>query len=1143
MSANEPPGAGARRERFGRKDWRFVVVCVAILAAGSGVTALLFRRAFPEASIDFRVSRREARSRAERFLGERRRALAGTRFAARFGVDEEPKVYLERELGLEKASRFYGHEAKVWHWDMRWFRSGVKEEERVSLSPLGDLVSWASIRREDAPGRSLSREDARALASGFLAGRGLSPGALWEVEAVPEARPKRADWTFVDERRAFRMGGATLRYRTRVSGDEVTGFEEFVHVPEAWQRDYKTLRSKNEAAGQAATFALIVTFLAMLGVLVSRISRRDIRWGLVGGFGIVGFALALLSTLNNIPISMYEYETSSPLSSHLTKEIVLGIFGAIAVGALIACIVAAAEPLYRERFPRHLSFSSIFSGRALTSKSFFRSVLLGYTLVAFFTAYQAVFYVVAAHYGAWSPAEVPYSDMLSTAFPWATVLLIGFLPAISEEGISRMFSISFLDRLGAGRFLAVVVPAFIWGFGHSNYPNQPFYIRGLEVGFAGVVMGIVMLRFGVLPLLVWHFTVDALYTALVMLRSHDPYYVVSGGIASGILLVPLILSIVLALRRGGFASDDGLTNADVGSAPAPLPPTLTAEPVPPVRAVPFRTIAVAGAAAVLLAAGFLIPIRDRAPVEDAVGRGRAEALARRFLDANGVASARFRTVSYGGTGFADDAEVRETLPADSGRIDGFSEAAARYVVERGGIAALDRLGRSTLPLNFWVIRFFEPLRKEEWKVFVDPRRARVIGYLNPKDEAAPGGPPPADARARSRAVGTAAAMGYPAEEYRVLEVGTRARPKRVDTTVVLESRTRISEAAPRLTAVFQGSRLSAFYPTIHVPESFLERDRRRTSLDWLLLGLRIVATGAFVGFAIIVFLRAARRPGFRWRGLLRPLVPAGLLAAAAIANSYPTVLRQYRTELPLATFRFSALISLLIGWIGLVCVAAIAFVLFSAARPAWQRALRTQGGLGDAFLRAAIAAAGLAGISRWSRILEHAVPALFRPDPSLPAAVEKALPALAVLWSAATLTVLAAAVAAVASRGAGEPLLRRADVRAVVLLGVIVALMPGSARSALEFAGGLAGSALTACWLAVAAFALLRDHAAAWVFFGALAFGGAAASRLLAQPAAPDRAAGFVGLALVAAAALLLVGTRPRQPAVTEAPGLPDAAP
>src|SRR5205823_13180070 len=108
---------------------------------------------------------------------------------------------------------------------------------------------------------------------------------------------------------------------------------------------------------------------------------------------------------------------------------------------------------------------------------------------------------VAARLGAWAPADFPCRHVLYTACPRATVLLIGFLPAVSEGGISRMFSICFRVRIGAGRVIAVVVPALIWGFGHSAYSNQPFYIRGVEVGAAGIVMGILLLRYGALPLL------------------------------------------------------------------------------------------------------------------------------------------------------------------------------------------------------------------------------------------------------------------------------------------------------------------------------------------------------------------------------------------------------------------------------------------------------------------------------------------------------------------------------------------------------------------------------------------------------------------------------------------------------------------
>ena len=51
------------------------------------------------------------------------------------------------------------------------------------------------------------------------------------------------------------MGEATVRYRTTVSGSEVTGFREFVHVPEAWTRAYEKLRSKNNTANLVGNFA------------------------------------------------------------------------------------------------------------------------------------------------------------------------------------------------------------------------------------------------------------------------------------------------------------------------------------------------------------------------------------------------------------------------------------------------------------------------------------------------------------------------------------------------------------------------------------------------------------------------------------------------------------------------------------------------------------------------------------------------------------------------------------------------------------------------------------------------------------------------------------------------------------------------
>jgi hypothetical protein len=303
--------------------------------------------------------------------------------------------------------------------------------------------------------------------------------------------------------------------------------------------------------------------------------------------------------------------------------------------------------------------------------------------------------------------------MLNTALPWATVLLIGFLPAVSEEGISRMFSISVLDRLGAGSWLAVVLPAFIWGFGHSTYANQPFYIRGLEVGIAGVLIGALMLRYGVVPLLVWHFTVDAIYTALLLLRRarvlrrvlsdrvRDPPAAPAGLIPSG--PAPRRLPSGVGpeqrrprLRAGGAGRRRPRCGRAAGARAQRTRAGLAGRGCRGPARVVFRARRVRGAAG-----------------RDAVGRAAARATAQRFLRANGADPDAWRNVVYQGTGFADDEQMRHAKPQDEAGIPGFSEDAARYVIEKGGIAAFRNLTETQLPPAYWVTRFYQPDKKEE----------------------------------------------------------------------------------------------------------------------------------------------------------------------------------------------------------------------------------------------------------------------------------------------------------------------------------------------------------------------------------------------------------------------------------------------
>ena len=206
------------------------------------------------------------------------------------------------------------------------------------------------------------------------------------------------------------------------------------------------------------------------------------------------------------------------------------------------------------------------------TKEFFRSCVIGLGMAAGHIGFVVLFYMLGSKVGVWAPQDVPYTDVLSTHFPWLFPLTIGVYAATSEEFLFRLFAIPFLMKATKSRVLAVVLPAFFWGFLHSTYPQQPGYIRGIEVGLIGIVAGVVMLRYGILATLVWHYTVDAFYTALLMLRSGNTYFIVSGAITAGLMLVPLAAALILYRLRGGFATEEGLRGGELVVAPTPPQP-------------------------------------------------------------------------------------------------------------------------------------------------------------------------------------------------------------------------------------------------------------------------------------------------------------------------------------------------------------------------------------------------------------------------------------------------------------------------------------------------------------------------------------------------------------------------------------------
>ncbi|MFQ5601132.1 MAG: type II CAAX prenyl endopeptidase Rce1 family protein [Candidatus Krumholzibacteriia bacterium] len=752
----------------------------------------------------------------------------------------------------------------------------------------------------------------------------------------------------------------------------MTLYDESLHIPDSWQHGYRRLRARNRAASTVAAVLWFITALAMLAMLVLHVRDRNVRWGTAAAFGFAAFVLQLLAALNRLALGRFDYPTEDRYVTFVLWQLILSVLLALAQAGLIFLLTAAAEPLYRERYPNKLALACIFTRRGIGTRSFFKQVLLGITLTFFFSAFQVVFYLVASRFGAWAPLDVPYSNMLNTAFPWAVVLLAGFHPAVSEEFVSRMFSIPFLSkvlgrtRLGGrtGVWVAVILASFIWGFAHSDYPNQPFYIRGLEVGSAGLLIGFVMLRWGILAALVWHYTVDAFYTAYLLVRSGSTYFEISGWIAAGLMLVPLVVSLLLYVRRGGFEPEAGLRNADQpGPRSAPPPAAAPAELVAPPETVPRRRLVWAAGVAAAFLLLYAIPAQepgDRTAFRH--GRERIVESARHHARRLGVEPDSFRMAAA--------------------VVSRFDRDVGRYVLEHSDIATLNELYAGPLRTPVWRVRFFRAEEREELVVDLpvdaEPLAPAARGSPRPlvplwafrhvmPDSAA--GDTLAPAAALQLAEEFLGANGVEPAVLVLQESSTQKRPARVDHAFEWEGPDATpAESRLRYSVVVRGGHVAGLRAYLHLPESWLRDQHEQPLLQHMAWLFSHALLGVGILVVALLFIGQVRQHRFPWLSSLRWGALAGSFPVVFVALRWSSdVLMDHSTTTPEALFGIEVGASVLVQFLAQGVQAAVLIGTLFAIRPRTRWLL--SGGFDPVHVRQAVVlallgVALLAGVQR-----------------------------------------------------------------------------------------------------------------------------------------------------------------------------------
>ena len=507
--------------------------------AGLLIFVMFYSSAFPEASIDIGITNRDALEMSENFLVSSNFSLEGYESAVRFDSFGEAVVYLQKEMGIEKANEVMRNEVELWFFRSRFFMPLEKTEYTVLVSPKdGELVAFSQELLDEHAGASIDVDEAEVIALEFLSEMDVDVSEFDMILTSSEEMTNRVDHDFKWEKKDCSFVNATYRVDVSVYGDYVGYYKKYLYVPESFGRDYQNERSYGVVLSLVSFVFMLILVILSFGVFVVMYKKNDVRMKFaVWIAGIVG-VLVVLDMVNSLGLIFSNYPTTISKSVFLTTLFITTVIGAIVYMVIIAMIGISGEALSRRVLLKKNSCVTDFF-RKVNSREFAYSSIRGYALGFFFLGYVTLFYLVGRNYfDIWLPAGAGYSNMLNTFLPFLFPLTVGVLAAVSEEFLFRFFAIPLTKKYTRSMSVAILVPAIIWALGHSTYAVFPVYVRAIELTIAGVIFGYMFVKYDILTVLIAHYVIDAVLVGMPLLMSSNMYYFGSGVIVVGFMLIP-----------------------------------------------------------------------------------------------------------------------------------------------------------------------------------------------------------------------------------------------------------------------------------------------------------------------------------------------------------------------------------------------------------------------------------------------------------------------------------------------------------------------------------------------------------------------------------------------------------------------------
>jgi len=305
--------------------------------------------------------------------------------------------YLTEYSDFKTIQTLYPKQIPLALWKVRFYKPFEKEEYHVFLLPSGKLYAVDHLLSEDAKGENLTEHEASLIASDYLQKQQHEIVSDYKVMAAQATkRANRTDYAFTFEKKD-KIHDATIRLSLNVLGNEPSGFQKYLKLPQEWVREREKTTTLDFLFDTALLLPSMLLFVYAVTTFFRFLKTKKLHYkqALILTLPLLG--ISVLELVNQSPLFYALYPTSISLATYLVEETIgMGISQIVFV-LFVSSMIALFVALWKERYGQLLP--TAVSDRMKYYKD---ALFIGYLFPILFAGYGVVIVSLSLKYQVFS---------------------------------------------------------------------------------------------------------------------------------------------------------------------------------------------------------------------------------------------------------------------------------------------------------------------------------------------------------------------------------------------------------------------------------------------------------------------------------------------------------------------------------------------------------------------------------------------------------------------------------------------------------------------------------------------------------------------------------------------------------------------